>query len=250
MPPIGMHMTLARQISGLLASTHVAADEGAYYLGSTAPDIRVLTRWERSRTHFFDLDCFDEQSGVENLFRQYPELADAANLNPPTVSFLTGYITHLVLDEQWIRDVYRPCFGERSPMKGEVLANLMDRVLQFEMDRRERDDPDAVDHIRRALEDSTVEIYVSFIERETLLRWRDISLDIIKQRPDWQRLRLLAGRHLKAYGVETPEALDEFLGRVPQLLEETVVRVGQDRLQGFLDAARKRSLEKVKEYLS
>ncbi len=250
MPPIGMHMFLARQLARSLDDPRIAADEGAYYLGSTAPDIRVLTRWERERTHFFDLHRFDEQSGVENLFRAYPELARPDALNPPTVAFLAGYLTHLVLDEQWIRDVYRPCFGERSPLKGDVLANVKDRVLQFELDRREREDATAVEEIRTALERCTVDIAVAFLERETLLKWRDISLDILRQTPDWSRLRLIAGRHLREYGVETDEALDEFLARIPDLLDETVREVTTERVQAFFEAARARSLATLKDYLS
>lgn len=250
MPPIGMHMFLARQLAKTLADPRIAAEEGAYYLGSTAPDIRVLTRWERERTHFFDLHRFDEQSGVENLFRAYPELARPEALNPPTVAFLAGYLTHLVLDEQWIRDVYRPCFGERSPLKGDVLANVKDRVLQFELDRREREDARAAEEIRLALERCTVDIAVEFLERETLLRWRDISLEILRQAPDWSRLRLIAGRHLREYGVETDQALDEFLTRIPELLEETVREVTTERVQAFFEAARERSIETVRSYLS
>lgn len=250
MPPIGLHMTLARQLARQIDDPRIDADEGAYYLGSTAPDIRVLTRWERERTHFFDLRRFEEQSGVDNLFRTYPELARPEGLNAATVAFLAGYITHLVLDEQWIHDVYRPCFGERSPLKGDVLANVKDRVLQFELDRRERENAPAVEEIRRALERCTVDISVAFLERETLQRWREISLDILAQTPDWSRLRLIAGRHLREYGVETQEALDEFLGRIPDLLDETVREVSVERVRAFFEAARSRSIETLRSYLS
>ena len=75
MPPLGLHMVVARSLAGDLDSRVVDADRGAYYLGATTPDIRVLTRWDRARTHFFDLQCLSEQSGVHRLFEQEPGAA-------------------------------------------------------------------------------------------------------------------------------------------------------------------------------
>src|SRR3990172_851303 len=105
MPPLGMHMTLARELAARLAHPALQADPGACYLGATTPDIRVLTRWDRTRTHFFDLSDFGEQRGVERLFQEHPELASPVGLSGSTVAFLCGYISHLEMDEAWIIDV-------------------------------------------------------------------------------------------------------------------------------------------------
>ena len=43
MPPLGLHMTVARELAAAIASSRIEADRGAYYLGATTPDIRVLT---------------------------------------------------------------------------------------------------------------------------------------------------------------------------------------------------------------
>ena len=82
---------------------------GNLYLGSTAPDIRVLTRWDRERTHFFDLHNFDEQSGVA---RALPTPTQRS-LTPRRstrghVAFIAGYLSHLVMDERWITDGLPP----------------------------------------------------------------------------------------------------------------------------------------------
>src|SRR3990172_9142414 len=162
MPPLGMHMTLARELARGLGRSAIESDPGAYYLGATTPDIRVITRWERARTHFFDLDRFDEQSGVASIFATYPDLATPAQLNDSTMAFLCGYISHLEMDEAWIVEIYRPCFGERSALKGDVLANLLDRVLQYELDRREREDRAVVQEIREELLATACDIAVGF----------------------------------------------------------------------------------------
>ena len=250
MPPLALHMAMAKELFDRLRHRTLEADLGAYYLGSTAPDLRILTRWERERTHFFDLHKFDEQSGTEGLFETYPELAQPGRLNASTVAFLAGYMSHLVMDEAWIVDVYRPFFGERSPLKGDVRANVKDRVLQYEIDRRERAKTDLMAHIRAELLATTLDIHVGFIDIPTLQEWRRISVEVASHPPDWDRFRLIAGRHLKAYGVDTPEAVQDFMKNLPELLDETMSHVSADRVEAFLDRSLQESLETIKGYLS
>ncbi len=250
MPPLGMHMTLARELARQLGRSPIESDPGAYYLGATTPDIRVITRWERERTHFFDLDRFDEQSGVAGIFAAYPALAAPSRLNGSTTAFLCGYISHLEMDEAWIVEIYRPCFGRGSPLKGDVLANLLDRVLQYELDRREREDPNVVQEIRRDLLATTCDIAVGFVDQETLLRWREVSADVLCHPPGWERFGKIASRHLRAYGVESEADLARFLRNVPDLLEQSIREVTPERLAAFQERARRRSAEAVQEYLS
>ncbi|MDZ4278387.1 MAG: zinc dependent phospholipase C family protein, partial [Dehalococcoidia bacterium] len=207
MPPLGMHLTLARELASQLASAAVRAEPGDYYLGASAPDIRALTRWDRRRTHFFDLDDFDEQRGVAGLLGEHPHLAAHDCLDRPTVAFLCGYISHLEMDEAWIVDIYRPCFGERSPLKGDLLANVLDRVLQHELDRREQEDRTVVKEIRNDLLAATVEAAVGFIDRDSLLRWQEVTADVLSKPRTWDRFGTFASRHLRKYGVESEEDL-------------------------------------------
>jgi hypothetical protein len=250
MPPLGMHVALARELSSLIKHPGPREEGGAYYLGATSPDIRVITKWDRARTHFFDLNDFDEQSGVAGVFQENPELASPAGLDAPTVAFLCGYITHLEMDEAWITDIYRPCFGERSPLKGDVLANVLDRVLQYELDRRERERADAFEEVRRDLLDSAVAVAVGFIDRETLCRWRDVSADVLCHPPNWDRFGAVAGRHLRAYRVESEEDRAHFLRNIPDLLHQSLREVTQERLEAFQERSRSRALAAVQGYLS
>lgn len=250
MPPLGMHMTVARELAGEIAGAAVASEPGAYYLGATSPDIRVLTRWERSRTHFFDLEDFGHQRGVEALFEKHPELTTAADHDESTVAFLCGYISHLEMDEAWIVDVYRPCFGKQSALKGDVLANMLDRVLQYELDRRGRADKAAVTEICRDLLATTVEIGVGFIDDETLQRWRDVSAEILGRDQTWERFGTIASRHLRAYGVESEDDLAHFLRNVPDLLEQSIREVTPERLEAFQEQSKARALAAIRDYLS
>src|SRR3972149_615969 len=84
MPPLGLHTVIAKEVGDRLRHRVLDAERGNLYLGATAPDIRVITRWERGRTHFFDLHNFDEQSGVAGLFSAYPRLGQPGSLGPGT----------------------------------------------------------------------------------------------------------------------------------------------------------------------
>src|SRR5688572_1439608 len=107
MPPPVFHMSLAKGLADSLSLSAIAADKGSFYLGSTAPDMRLVNRIDRAQTHFFDLNNFDHQDSVANLFAEHPELAAPEKLTKATAAFLAGYISHLVLDEGWISQVYR-----------------------------------------------------------------------------------------------------------------------------------------------
>jgi len=248
MPPPVLHMSLAKTLADALTLTDIDADRGAYYLGSTAPDIRAITRWDRERTHFFALDEFGHQDSVRSMFDAYPDLADRSKASPGTASFLAGYITHLVLDEGWISEVYRPLFGERSPLAGSERANVMDRVIQFEMDRRRREDRAEIDAMRADIVATALEVTVGFIDVETLQRWREVNLDFLEAPPTWERFRNVASRHLRAYGVTEPEHLETFMAEVPSVLRETVDHVGWDRVQAYLDASLARARAELRSY--
>lgn len=248
MPPLGLHMTVARELAASLRSPAVDADRGAYYLGATTPDIRVLTRWDRERTHFFDLHARGEQSGVHRLMQEQPQLADAGALDEPTRAFMAGYLSHLVLDEQYVMQIYRKYFGEGGALGDELLADVMDRLLQLHLDREERDDRDAVREIERALAETAVEVSVDFIARDTLLEWRDWQIGVITSAPRFEKMM---SRHLHAAGIEGEEAIARFMERhAEDLLRGTIERVGEERIREYLSSARAMALTAMREYLS
>ena len=250
MPPLSMHVALAREIAAELRRRPLEEEAGAYYLGATSPDIRVITRCDRRETHFFDLDDFGHQSGVARVFEEYPELADTERLDDRTKAFLAGYMSHLEMDETWICDIYRPCFGKDSPLRGDLLANLLDRVLQYELDRRAREDQQTISDLRRELLDASVDVAVRFLDRESLERWREVSADVISHPPTWERFGRMASRHLRAYGVESEEDLAHFLRNISDLLDQAVREVTLERIEAFQERSRLRALETIRGYLS
>jgi hypothetical protein len=250
MPGLRLHLTIARDLANELKSPLVDAERGAYYLGATTPDIRALTRGDRQDTHFFRLDEFGEQDGVHELFEKQPALRDASALEAPTAAFLAGYISHLVLDEDYICRIYRPLFGERSPLSGDAMADVMDKTLQWDIEREDCADTAKVDEIRAVLAETAVDVNVDFIARETLLQWRDISVDAIGSQPSVERLVRFLGRRLPEARFDDEASAARFAERIPALLQRTWEHVGAERVHEYLHDARRRARVAMKEYLS
>jgi hypothetical protein len=248
MPPLGLHMVVARSLAGDLHASAVDADRGAYYLGATTPDIRVLTRWDRARTHFFDLQCLGEQSGVQRLFEQEPALRDAARLDPSTAAFVAGYISHLVLDEEYITQIYRQYFGAGGALGDELMADVMDRLLQLHLDREERADVEATEDIARALVETSAEVAVDFIARDVLREWRDRQIDVISSAPHFEKMM---SRHLHAAGIRGEAEIAAYMEQhADELLRGTIERVGEDRIREYLDSAKWKARRAMRDYLS
>lgn len=250
MPSLGSHLAIARLLAGRVAHAGIDADRGSFYLGATAPDIRVLTRGDREHTHFFTLDEFANQDSVARLFATHPHLRDAMALDAPTRAFMAGYLTHLLMDQLYIERIYREFFGSRSAFGDDPRGNVLDRVLQYELDRREREQADAMAEIREALANCSNAADVRFIEQETLARWREVAADIAAQPPDWERFRRMASRHLHAAGLETEDAIEQFYRDLPAVLQETLDHVTEARVDEFMAAAIDQATARLREYLA
>jgi hypothetical protein len=253
MPPIFLHMAVARDLAAEFAGSaldRVFAETGTYLLGATSPDIRVLLRWERERTHFFDLNTLGHQDSVAGFFAAYPSLREAARLNEASVAFISGYLSHLVLDETWIQQIYRPYFGQLSALGGRASADVMDRVLQFELERRRREEPEAEDEIRRALRQCSLSLDVGFLDSETLGRWLDITIEQTHSQPEWERFRKQSARQLRELGVHDEQSWSRFLDQLPHLLQHAVDHVSTVQVDAFFEQAKERALRALGEYLA
>lgn len=248
MPLLGLHMTVARELAAAIDSPLIDADRGAYYLGATTPDIRAMNHWDRERTHFFALDEFAPQDGVHRMLDEHAHLRDHAALGPETAAFMAGYISHLVLDENYIVDIYRPFFGRGSGRSDELLANVMDRLLLFHMDRDGRQDARALEDVQRSLAETAVNVAVDFISREDLVRWREVQLTVVLRPPSFAKMLT---RQLSALGIEGEAAVSAYLEQhADMLLADTLRQIGEERIRVYLDEAKRRARRAMEEYLS
>lgn len=249
MPSLGSHLAGARIVAERLAHPSIEADRGAYYLGATAPDIRVLTKLDREHTHFFTLNQLEKQDCVSRMFEVNPHLRDVARLDADTRAFMAGYLTHLLMDQRYIETIYRVFFGPTSEYGEDPMANVLDRVLQYEMERREREDIVAMTEIRTAIGECAAVADVPFIEAAALLQWRDVAYDVASHPPTWERFERIASRHLQSAGLVTEEQMRAFYRDLPRALEQALDRVTEDRINEFLDVTIEETTRQVQEYL-
>ena len=111
MPNLPTHLEFALEVSNRLDSPLINAHLGSFLLGATAPDIRVITRVDRSAYHFVQLDFKSVGEGIDNMFKSHPFLSDVSSMDVKLQAFISGYITHLIADECWVTEVFRKYFA-------------------------------------------------------------------------------------------------------------------------------------------
>ena len=248
MPSLGSHLLRAYRVAERLDLREIEADRGAFFLGATAPDIRVLTKRDREETHFFRLTELSEQDSVARMFEENPSLATPAGLDAATTAFIAGYLTHLVLDETFIGEIFRPHFGSFSEIDGDPRANVLDRALQYELDRRDREHTEAMATIRASLAACRPVTGIPFIEDEYLVEWVTVSEDVAAQPADYSRFRRMMFRHLQAAGYD--EAMIEHEIEHPlDLIREAFETVTAERVERFWRDADELMTESVRGYL-
>jgi len=230
---------------------HPVVDEnrGSYYLGSTAPDIRFLIGTSREATHFLSLEGAEGESGVESMLEAYPELVGGAKLNNTSKAFVAGYMSHLVTDEAWIYHIYRPFFGERSSLSRDPMANLLDRMLQFELDRRERLDNKNMPAVRAELNDSSSGVDISFISPSSLKRWSEFVFISATRKANWEDFRRFAEKYLIWMSRIAHEEQETFFSSFDERLEQVLKLVPPKELSAFREKSIAGSVRMAREYL-
>lgn len=217
MPNPPVHISLARRAADILRHDTIDANMGYYLLGSTSPDIRVITRVDRSVYHFAQLDFEEIGTGINCMFHSHPALGDAKAHSDATQAFMAGYMTHLLADETWIANMFRPYFGNGDVFEDKTLGLVMDRAMQLELDRRCWGE---VTPMRGLLDIAVDRVHVDFIPGEALADWVQWVTGNLDRGFSWDRLRFMARRI--ASGEETHPAntlADAFLNDASDGLE-------------------------------
>ena len=135
MPNLPTHLKFALEVSKQLDSPIINAHLGSFLLGATIPDIRVITKVDRSVYHFVQLDFKDVGDGIDNMFKSYPTLSNFSQMDSQLQAFISGYITHLIADECWISEVFRKYFASSTVFPDINEGLILDRAMQLNLDR-------------------------------------------------------------------------------------------------------------------
>ena len=162
-----------------------------YILGATSPDIRVITKKDRSMYHFVTLDFEEVGDGLRNLLRSRRVSMNSSGLSAPSRAFMAGYVTHLMLDETWITSMFRPYFSTAGVFCDQNEGLIMDRALQLELDRRFWG---SVNPYLDSISSCEIDIDIEFLQLEPMDQWRDWVVTSLGRNFSWERLRFMAKR--------------------------------------------------------
>ncbi|MXY43165.1 MAG: hypothetical protein F4Y50_03755 [Dehalococcoidia bacterium] len=229
MPNPTTHMEMAYLVARRVDADVLNENMGCYLLGSTAPDVRVVTRRGREPYHFAPLDFDKVGAGITGLFREHPQLAETEH--GPTRSFMAGYMTHLTLDETWIIRMYRPLFGVDGVFATEAEGAVMDRVMQMELDTLALE---RLDVLKTHLASFGGGVGIPFIDGETLSEWHEWVTSFISNEFTWERLRFMAMRISRGDETHPAHAIaDDFVRGMPDTLDVLHETVPAERLVEF-----------------
>ena len=248
MPNLPAHIELANRAAERLGHPALEPYMGYFLLGSTSPDVRAITHGQREKYHFAPLDFGAVGAGVEGFFKANPQLKALRIEHGPTWAFVAGYLTHLVLDEVWIVEMYRPYFGNPLVFQDEVYGMVMDRALQLELDRMSQETVGAAVPLLARVSDR---VDVGFIPTETLAAWHRFVLRFMEREFEWDRLRFMARRIAAGDdGHAAHRVAVEFLRTMPASLERLYQLVSRDDLVRFKQQATETLACTVEDYLS
>ena len=229
MPNPTTHMEMAYLAAQQVDAEVLNENMGCYLLGSTAPDVRVITRRGREPYHFAPLDFEGVGAGIAGLYREHPQLVETDH--GPTRSFMAGYMTHLTLDEMWITRMYRPLFGVDGVFETEVEGAVMDRVMQMELDTLALE---RLDVLKAHLASFGGGVEVPFIDGGTLSEWHEWVTSFISHEFTWERLRFMAMRISRGDESHPAHAIaDDFIRGMPDTLDVLHETVPAERLVEF-----------------
>jgi hypothetical protein len=253
MPNLPMHIYLAHEVAEQLDWGSVFDNVGSFYLGSTSPDIRAMTKWPREQTHFAPLSVRQVGTGARTMFENYPKLIEESAQSPATRTFLLGYICHLAADEVWITTVYRPNFdisSEATRLTGDqVQADIWDRAIQLDMDRISLPDVRGPLDAGHAVSCGDTGVSVTFFEEGLLSQWKERVSSFVRREFEWSRLKFALNRMYRDND-DVQMTVDRFLERMPQSLEEVYERIPEAKVENYRQEAVSATIAHVREFLS
>jgi hypothetical protein len=251
MPNLPMHIYLANQVAEQLDRGYVYDHLSCFYLGSTAPDIRAMTKWPRERTHFAPLSVEEVGTGARTMFQNHPELMESEDVSNATRSFLMGFISHLAADEVWITSMYRAHFdttieGSRLT-SNQVEADIWDRALQLDMDRQSLPELQSMMNAEEAVSCGDEGVSVAFLEDGLLTEWKDWVSHFMGWEFSWDRLKRALNRMYRDNdGVQ--QSVGAFLERMPISLEEVYDKFPEAKIETYRSQAVAAAMTQIRDY--
>ena len=250
MPNLPMHIYLAKCVADRLDWGWLNDHAPSLYLGSTAPDVRAMTKWPRERTHFAPLSFEEVGAGPAAMFKLHPGLAGSKGPSPATRAFLVGYVSHLVADESWVTNVFRPNFdpppGSPASVDTQLQGHIYDRTLQLDMDRTVLPVVGSLLNNGQTWDDAPVGVDVEFIDRDTLSEWSEWVSRFLTWEFSWDRLKRALNRMYRD-DQAVQDTVAAFIEDMPASLDRVYSKIPQVAIEAYFQGALKETLVQVRE---
>ena len=230
MPNLPTHIHFSFESLGKYNDLDLSKNLDVYLLGSTAPDIRVITKQDRSFYHFVKLDFDGVGDGIRNMQSFHPQLNYLKEKDSHTRSFMAGYASHLILDETWITTMFRPFFSDVNLFGDRNQGLILDRALQMQLDKSYWK---TLEQNLAHVESCEIEVDVEFLREEPLKEWQKWISTLLNREFSWDRLEFMANRIAKGnsqhpvvdlakdFIADPAGGVDDILERLPNgILEE------------------------------
>lgn len=253
MPTPIMHIALSEEIlaGGDLppaVGASLRENQGAFILGSTAPDVQTVSGQRRRETHFRAIPPVDDRPAHTILLETYPALARANQLPPSQAAFIAGYLIHILVDELWLDGVFRPYFLAEWPSSPYPYSiswperSFLHNVLRTWLDRQ--DQSRIGRHVGPLLRQVTPRGWLPFVADEHLWAWRDWLAEQLTPGHTVQTAAVFAQR------MGIPVAEIEAVLSSATAMEERVFRYVPRRvLHAFHDLSYRQSVALICDYL-
>lgn len=214
----------------------------AFYLGSVAPDLQIVSKARREETHFYGLPPAPENQGYTRMLSYYPQLADRRRLAPEQAVFVGAYQAHLLLDLIWFREILVPLFIEAEDIGDLPKRWLMHHTLLTVLDK------DAYVSLpadgAETLSEADPQEWLPFAGDADIKEWRDLLVAQLLPGAPLQTATIYAGR----LGM-TVEQFRSRLDNEEWMSEVFATYVSLDRVREILATAVPASVELLHSYL-
>lgn len=221
----------------------LASMRSAFLFGNTAPDVQTVSGQSREATHFFRVPLESDRPAHEAMFRAHPQLGLARRLPPAQAAFLAGYISHLLLDVMWVRDIFTPVFGPEAGWGSFSQRLFLHNVLRAWCDRR--DQARLIADAGPALAATRPHTWLPFVEDRYLHRWRDVLVVQFEPGATIRTVEVFAER-----GRVSPEAFERILDSEDRMDEMIFCHVPRNAVEDFYARGVAVSCEIIASYLN
>ena len=235
MPNLPTHIHFAIEAGSYIESDSIESNFSAYLVGSTTPDMRAITKKDRSVYHFVNLDFKGIGEGLSNLVTSHPKWSNLANVDNETRAFMAGYASHLILDETWVTLMFRPYFQDSKLFPDPAKALVMDRAMQLGLDKFNWM---SMKPYLSDMQDYRLGVDVDFLESEPVEDWKNWIFRLLGADFTWERLLFMATRISR--GDETHPAIryaNEFIANPEEMFDDLIHTLPEGVLNEFENAA-------------